>query len=84
MKLCKDCKWFEPASSSDERALRYAKCNAPRNIEKSSEYELIGIPVAQRRWEFCSTHRTEPWLWAILLRICGKRGRWFEPKDTKS
>jgi hypothetical protein len=72
MKTCKDCKWIADPGP-------FAKCNAPQNMKAPTGY-------AVRRWDYCEVHREAP-AWFpldILYGLCGKRGRWFEPKPDHS
>lgn len=84
-KICKDCKWFEPApytSPELQRAVyEHAKCNAPQNTAQSRTEALVGVPGGKRRWVFCKTNREDNWFWSLSLGTCGKRGRWFAAKE---
>lgn len=76
MKLCKDCKWVrEPGN--------YAKCAAPKNIDK--RVELTGFrDDAEVRWRYCSTLREFNWIEALFFDGCGKSGKWYEPKESEA
>jgi hypothetical protein len=82
-KLCEDCRW---ASSLED--VRFSECNAPQNIiDKIAETDLVlerldmARPAAKvRRWTYCKTHRDAGWFGARWLNVCGKAGRWWEPK----
>lgn len=63
---CGDCKWKQDR-----------KCAAPENLKP----DLVGDGVVRRmRWLFCETMRDEGWVWARILRMCGREGRWFIPR----
>jgi len=74
IKLCKDCKHCD----------RLLYCVSPQNMTRID-------PVTGKRsygWlRTCEAHRTGAftgWVWIRLFKLCGKSGRWFEPKDTES
>lgn len=71
-KLCKDCKWISGDSL----------CVAPQNFVKQQKLNLVtgGFGKAEYKYLFCDTHRSESWFWAWQIGLCGKSGRWFEPK----
>ena len=63
MKLCKDCKWFvEPD--------RCAKQPNP----------VHGKPFAwSESWRGSAMmQRDDGWWFALIMNVCGKRGRWFK------
>lgn len=69
-KLCKDCKYVDKTEAYDAT---YWKCNAPQN--------LLPVGDSTRRWIYCDTMRKEGFLFSWLTNMCGKSGRWFEPKE---
>jgi len=72
MNLCKDCQH----SRGDDR---FMECHAPKNQDEPDP--LFGH--TRLRWTFCDSHRTDNgvgWFWCRALKLCGKEGRWFEPK----
>lgn len=70
LKLCGNCKFSDINSGLED----FWKCNAPQNLANT-------LSNKTRRWEFCNTHRSQPWFIALIFRQCGIRGRWFEPKN---
>ena len=66
MKLCKDCKHC-----------KYDQCDAPKNLNHIDRVS----GGTKRRWSSCSLHLEDGVLTSFMLKTCGKRGRWFEPKD---
>ena len=69
MKLCIDCKWCEKGWT--------AHCVAPQNTKIT--------PVTgdkYYRWTFCDNQRDDSLIVAWVLRTCGRRARWFEPKEV--
>jgi hypothetical protein len=71
MKLCKDCKHCEAGQTSD-----FTKCF--KNTEK--RINLISGEALKSMVMYCHTHRGAGWLDARLHNLCGKEGRWYEPK----
>ena len=78
-KLCKDCRWCNYDEGHDD-GLEFAKCNAPQNMKSPSGDLVSGSPTESWRWTYCSTHREEPFFLDIIMRGCGKRGRWWQAK----
>ena len=69
MKICVDCEW----KSGDY-------CDCPKNITSSID-NVSGASVKHYHISFCFAHRNEEgWLASRFLGLCGKEGRWFEPK----
>ena len=69
MKLCKDCKHFQPDTkswSSDELQIRYGLCL------KGKINPVTGWPTTE-----CFAMRSLPFFY------CGTKAKWFEPKDAK-
>lgn len=80
-KFCKDCKYCELADefSDFESQIRYAKCGYPVKIHISP---LSGKQeIVKSQWKYCSVLRGCGLLVSFMTKSCGKRGRWFEPKD---
>lgn len=73
MKLCTDCKY---CNKKDAYASGFWKCTKHMITNPVS-----GEPV-QKKWIFCDSQRTMPMPMDILTGACGKRGRWFEPKEN--
>lgn len=69
MNLCVNCKHCTSP-------LGAYRCEAPQN---SCGNLVDGSYTA--RWTFCETHRNSDLIDSFILKMCGKRGRWFEPKE---
>lgn len=92
-KLCRDCRWVEPSTdfnNDDNHAWRYAKCRAPSNllIDRKSVSALPYISPGlqtkpEHRFDYCTTMRAAGWFAARLVGLCGREGRWFEPKEPR-
>lgn len=68
MKPCIECKWQIKNS-----------CENPKNI--SYYYDLVtGKKELIFYFSSCYSHRGEGWIACRLLGLCGREGRWFEPK----
>jgi hypothetical protein len=72
MKLCKDCKHWDGDGE-------FGKCNAPQNMTINV---ITGEP--DRRWKYCTIHRDNPFGLDLVLRACGSRARWFEPRKLQA
>ena len=81
MKFCKDCKHCEVKESDYRSDIDFSKCNHPKNYLVNGDYLSTGNK--SRKWTYSSTMRDHEWPFDWLFKMCGKRGRWFEPKDTK-
>lgn len=75
MRLCKDCKYSE--QDAIDKKLNFYRCIAPQNMEKPDAVDGSQKP----RWKWCDLHRKEGRFLSFVLRTCGRRGRWFEPKE---
>ena len=74
MKLCKDCKHYEPG----ERHVGVDWCRSPNNKIIES---LVRGP---RRQATCCQDQREVWRgFDVLNNRCVKRARWFEPKESQ-
>jgi len=72
MKICADCKWY--------RLRTFGECEAPQN---KSDINIV-TGRASYQWIYCDTHRLKTWPWDILMGVCGRRGRWFEPEEKEA
>lgn len=89
MKTCKSCKWSVMLEYDTNE--EFMKCTNPKNMitEKPKVdrklYARLGIEVQELKkvpnMTFCSSHRMEIWLFSCLSGLCGKSGRWWEPKN---
>lgn len=71
MKFCKDCRHYGKG----------AVCNAPKNLKKKMDV-VTGQEVVERKWRYCINHRRHyGFIYVIISSQCGRRGRWFEPKE---
>lgn len=70
MKFCTDCKHYKDNDA----------CRAPQNLEAPDPVD----GKRGRRWRTCSIQREDGFVWALLLRSCGRRARWFSPANDKS
>jgi len=79
MKLCKDCKWNElDTESHDEyKQVQYARCDNPKNLIYYVD-PVSGADMVRRDITLCRDQRSVNWLGAIVMRVCGTRGRWYE------
>jgi hypothetical protein len=73
--ICKNCKWSRFRSVSDERPF----CETPSSRINNESKLVIGAPRA--KW-LCESHREMGYISALIFGVCGKRGRYFEPKDN--
>ena len=80
MKLCKDCKWVVVGVSGEE----YAKCSYPKSQgnKAKSGAKLTGFEYASTAGDYCHLSRDEGYIGSWILNYCGRRGRWFEPKEN--
>jgi len=72
MRECKDCKWCD--NRWNEKYKKY--------IERDN----IGIDLAlckKSKYLYCNIEREDGIIWAFLLKTCGKRTRFFEPRKVK-
>ena len=76
MRLCKDCRRCAPHPLFEEEGLsfRHAKCIRRHEIDYVSGGEID-------TGDYCSAERSGGWFDSLILGSCGKRGRYFEPKD---
>ena len=75
MKLCKDCKWCKDPG-------RFAKCAHPKNkVDDSAPYTGFNDDYALKI-EYCSIHRAAGIIHCRVTGLCGKEGRWWEPKEA--
>ena len=78
MKLCKDCK-----HCGDVDGRRYEKCEAPQNL-KTARVDPVSGERTRQEFVYCDSHRNGSltgWVNCRITGLCGKGGRWFEPKD---
>jgi len=68
IKLCRDCKHRKGQLGS-----QFYKCIAPQNQEINCVSGYIGV----KHLTYCCGLRRDSWL-------CGPKGGWFEPKDSRS
>ena len=76
MRYCEDCRWFDGDGG----------CDSPRNVAGYTGSSLVQRREASmpyRRWLTCNAMREEGLFWAWFLRMCGRSGRWFEPKEHR-
>lgn len=73
-KHCVNCKH---AQNTQDFGGRHACCRAPKNVER-----FDGVTGA-RVWRYhaCKFQREDNWLVCRIYGLCGREGRWFEPKD---
>jgi hypothetical protein len=73
--LCIDCKHHraQEVYPSDMCAVALTR----------KKVNLVSGDVAPKsKWSLdCESQREYRWLDAIMLGLCGRRGRWFEPKE---
>lgn len=69
MRLCKDCKH----SIDPHFSLQFLRCS--KSVDK------VDVCTGKTKYNFCSYARFEPHWLSFLVNSCGKRGRWFEPKE---
>lgn len=70
MTLCVDCKHcFKTAWDT-------YRCQAPQNRDG----DLVG-GNDKFMWILCETHRADGIISSFIFKTCGKRARWFEPKE---
>ena len=83
--FCEDCKWCRPGKYEGHE-MELAKCGAPQNpLRAEPGAALVGRKPRQPepRITYCSVHRVEGRFFAWSLGICGRRGRWFEPREPQ-
>jgi len=72
IKLCKDCKWYDSG-----------RCKSPRQA-----LDTDGLVFGKKLYDdSCKAQRHELLFLIddflnIFLKVCGKRGRFFEPKEV--
>jgi hypothetical protein len=67
MKLCKDCKYIELPIKT------FSDCKHP----KSGKVSKI---TGETKYGSASSTRIGDWLSSRILKSCGEKARWFEPK----
>jgi hypothetical protein len=72
-KLCKDCVHFK-RSDVDPKQERFHQCGRTVGLSR-----VTGTPRVHD-WDYCSIQRKEGGLFQYVFNICGKRGRFFQPK----
>lgn len=78
IKLCKDCKYYEPSEYSGE-AGNYDKCVRDCNNDVViGEYRLVGLKY------FCEIERSYGNLAAFLFRKCGRSAKYWEKSDYEN
>jgi hypothetical protein len=57
-------------------------CRAPQNLKTDMRRSLVTGKSEEPEWRYdlCETHRADDRLAALMMRTCGKQGRWFQPK----
>jgi len=75
MKLCKDCKWHK--AGYDIYGL-FDTCHAPQI--KPRDISVRGIGKAG---DYCDMQRQDGRLLSWIFKTCGRRARWFVPKEKK-
>ena len=97
VKICKNCKWcntwIDNRSKTDEMMPLpfFWKCSSPKNIKIVKNERLLHRIVGGEeikttkdvRHKLCVANRSYNWFFALLMRACGKYGRWFEPIDKE-
>lgn len=73
--ICTDCRHCRAGSVPE-----FNTCYAPQG--RTTGNVLAGATGTPARWKYCSTNRDAWWLPSRLLGMCGREGRWFEPKVT--
>lgn len=68
MKYCKDCKHYFIGSRSG-----YSFCNRKNVIDKGTVNDFSNL---------CAIERGYGWLLTRLENLCGREGRFYEPKET--
>ena len=68
MKFCIDCKHSVGSL--------FLECHHPRNTK-------LDYSTGKRKlkWKHCSVVREDDWFTAILFNSCGRKARWFEPRE---
>lgn len=72
-KLCKDCVHFQQSTIKPDE-VRFHVCTRPVGISP-----VTGQPMLHQ-WEYCFIQRKHGGLFQYLENLCGKRGRFFQPK----
>ena len=77
-KYCKDCKFYIPDSllTSYDKCSKTNKVVRKTNLVSGETEEIVKSPIT-----FCDLHRDTSFLLDVLFGVCGRRGRWFEPKE---
>lgn len=74
MTCCENCKHHEAIMIGEYRAANLCRRRIPL-------HDIVtGAPV-QKRYD-CRFERAEGWLFARLEGLCGREGRFFEPKEV--
>jgi len=71
MKLCIDCKYF------NRFVLISSECKHPKNIKGIKP--STGDP--EYYWYSANVSREDGFIFSLINHSCGKRARWFEPKE---
>lgn len=71
--ICTNCRWSRTLGA-------YPTCHAPQG-RWAVEY-LSGSTSTEMDWEFCNIQRADIWPIAVVMRTCGRSGRWFQPKEA--
>lgn len=69
--FCEDCRWRMGCNN----------CDAPQNRIIKNGHDLVSRssqPASYSyRWQTCSFQRGIGFIESLVLRCCGRRGRWF-------
>lgn len=85
LKPCVDCVYFNKLRDSEWSLFGYngSECSAPQN-KTASYYNIVtGEKNQSYRWTWCSHLRKNGLLSSLIWNSCGKRGRWFKPKEVE-
>lgn len=75
MKLCKDCKHYNPIMNGNHIIEHLCKRRTPK-------HDLITGAVINTELD-CEYERDYSWAMSRLEKKCGREGRFFEPKEVK-
>ncbi len=72
-KLCLDCKWCDGDKD-------FPTCSNLRNhCEKN-----YATGEKKVRWDHCNILREDGFIGSRMMKTCGRKARFFEPKETSS
>lgn len=75
MKFCKDCKHYHEIIVGTHVAARLCKRRTP-------SHDLVTGAQMPDRYD-CHFERAYGWSFSRLENLCGREGRFFEPKEDK-